>query len=257
MLDLKTLLRRRPPHPQPLPPRGRGADAGTRSVPSLLGGEGWIGGPTTATTPASKALQHTTGRTRRSPLHRPLRPGRYGADRPGSPGVILAPRHPVSIVSVMARRGKAASLSQAMADHFGLACPAPGHSAMSLDLALHWCGFEQWYAVGDGPADGALHEEMRDRLAGLAAVSDQSHGRVIVRLAGPHVRDVLAKGTPVDLHPRSFGPGRCAVTQMAHVGVHLAQTGPEAFELSLFRGFAESFWEWLTEMSDEFGYEVR
>jgi methylglutamate dehydrogenase subunit D len=44
---------------------------------------------------------------------------------------------------------------------------------------------------------------------------------------------------------------------MAHVGVHIAQVGPDAFELSLFRGFAESFWEWLGEMSDEFGYEVR
>jgi methylglutamate dehydrogenase subunit D len=44
---------------------------------------------------------------------------------------------------------------------------------------------------------------------------------------------------------------------MAHIGVHIAQVGPDAFELSLFRGFAESFWEWLGEMSAEFGYEVR
>ena len=44
---------------------------------------------------------------------------------------------------------------------------------------------------------------------------------------------------------------------MAHVGVHIAQVGPDTFELSLFRGFAESLWEWLAEMSGEFGYEVR
>ncbi len=43
---------------------------------------------------------------------------------------------------------------------------------------------------------------------------------------------------------------------MAHVGVHIAQVGNDQFELSLFRGFAESFWEWLTEMASEFGYEV-
>jgi sarcosine oxidase gamma subunit len=32
--------------------------------------------------------------------------------------------------------------------------------------------------------------------------------------------------------------------------------GPDDFELSLFRGFSESFWEWLTEQSAEFGYLV-
>jgi len=68
---------------------------------------------------------------------------------------------------------------------------------------------------------------------------------------------VLAKGTPVDLHPRVFASGQCAATQMAHVGVHLAQVEDDHFELSVFRGFSESFWEWLTEQAEEFGYLVR
>ena len=195
--------------------------------------------------------------TRRSALHRSLRHGRHGADRPGTPGVVLAQRHPVSIVSVIARNGKAHLVSEAMASHFGLPSPPPGESRSSGGLSLHWCGFEQWYAVADGFAEGALYEALKDRLSGLASVCDQSHGRVIIHIGGPNARDVLAKGTPVDLHPRTFGPGRSAVTQMAHVGVHIAQVAPEAFELSLFRGFAESFWEWLAEMSGEFGYEVR
>jgi heterotetrameric sarcosine oxidase gamma subunit len=68
---------------------------------------------------------------------------------------------------------------------------------------------------------------------------------------------VLAKGTPVDLHDDEFAVGRSAVTQMAHVGVHLTRTGKDSFELSVFRGFAESFWEWLCEQAEEFGYQVR
>jgi methylglutamate dehydrogenase subunit D len=193
--------------------------------------------------------------TRRPALS--LRQGRYGADRPRGPGVLLSLRHPVSIVTVMARKDKAKPLSDAMNGHYGLGCPPPGQSVSNDALTLHWCGFEQWYAVADGFADGALYEALRDQLSGLASVSDQSHGRVIITIEGPNVRDLLAKGTPVDLHPRAFDTGRSAVTQMAHIGVHLAQVGPDAFELSLFRGFAESFWEWLTEMSAEFGYEVR
>jgi methylglutamate dehydrogenase subunit D len=171
--------------------------------------------------------------------------------------VVLALRHPVSIVGVVARKGKAQAASETLERHFGLACPPAGESRSSNGMALHWCGFEQWYAVADGFADGALYEDLHDRLAGLASVADQSHGRVILHLDGPKARDLLAKGTGLDLHPRVFGPGRSAVTQMAHIGVHIAQVGPDAFELSLFRGFAESFWDWLCEMSAEFGYEVR
>jgi sarcosine oxidase subunit gamma len=68
---------------------------------------------------------------------------------------------------------------------------------------------------------------------------------------------VLAKGTPVDLHPSVFTAGQCAMTQMAHVGVHISHPDEDAFELSVFRGFSESFWEWLTEQAEEFGYQVK
>jgi sarcosine oxidase subunit gamma len=159
-------------------------------------------------------------------------------------------------VTIIARRGQAPALSRELMRLHGVGCPEPGHSAHGKALTLHWCGFEQWYAIADGLADGALYDELRESLQGLASVSDQSHGRVTITISGPRARDVLAKGTPVDLDPRAFGPGRVAATQMAHVGVHLAQVGADAFELSVFRGFAEDFWDWLAEMSAEYGYEV-
>jgi methylglutamate dehydrogenase subunit D len=243
-----------PPTPNPSP-RG-GGEQDLRLPPPLGGRAGERAAPRAEAARPSPPPKAPATVTRRSPLHRILRPGRHGADRPEGPGVVLALRHPVSIVTIIARKDKATDLSGAMETHFGLACPPAGHSTSNGGLALHWCGFEQWYAVSGGFADGALYEDLREHLAGLASVSDQSHGRVILHIEGPRARDVLAKGTALDLHPRALGPGRSAVTQMAHVGVHIAQVGPDAFELSLFRGFAVSFWEWLTEMSGEYGYEV-
>jgi sarcosine oxidase subunit gamma len=73
---------------------------------------------------------------------------------------------------------------------------------------------------------------------------------------GPKARALLAKGTAVDLHPQQFPIGMSAMTQMAHVGVHLTRVGADAFELSVFRGFAESFWNWLAEQALEFGYQL-
>ena len=192
-----------------------------------------------------------------SPLAGIYRQGRFGADVAGGPGVRLALRHPLSIATVIARKGKSKALSAAMKTAWGIEAPAPGHSAGGRGgIAVHWCGADQYYVVADGLAEGTLFDDLGKRLAGYASISDQSHGRVVFSLSGPMARHVLTKGTPVDLHPRVFAPGRCAVTQMAHVGVHLAQEGPESYELSLFRGFAENFWEWLTEMALEFGYEV-
>ncbi len=182
--------------------------------------------------------------------------GRHGADHADGPGVTLSVRHPASIATVIARQGKLRSLKTALKKHYGVDCPDPGQSASTRGVDIHWCGPEQWYVISHKHEDGALFRELKGRLEGAGSVSEQSHGRIILSLKGPRVRDLLAKGTPVDLHPSVFGPGQCAVTQMAHVGVHFAQVGNDQFELSLFRGFAESFWEWLTEMASEYGYQV-
>jgi sarcosine oxidase gamma subunit len=38
--------------------------------------------------------------------------------------------------------------------------------------------------------------------------------------------------------------------------VLLHRVGPEAFELYVPRSYAANLWQWLTECSAEFGYEV-
>lgn len=181
--------------------------------------------------------------------------GRFGADK-GAPGVTLSVRHPTSIVTVITRKDKTEALGKAIAAAYDFPLPGIGESTAKNGLALHWCGAEQYFAIADRKADCELYRELKSRLEGLASCSDQSHGRVIIRVSGPKARALLAKGTPIDLHPSAFGPGKSAMTQMAHVGVHLVQTAEDTFELSVFRGFSENFWEWLTEQAEEYGYQV-
>lgn len=168
--------------------------------------------------------------------------GRFGADK-GDPGMVLSVIHPLSIVAVIARQGKAKALADSLA---GL---------KKLDLL--WAGPDQYYVQTQSLPDGALYADLKNRLAGVASVSDQSHGRVAIRINGLKARALLAKGTPVDLHPDEFPVGKSVLTQMAHVSVHLTRTGTDEFTLSVFRGFSESFWEWLTSQAAEFGYQVK
>jgi methylglutamate dehydrogenase subunit D len=179
--------------------------------------------------------------TRVSPLAKVAAPGRFGADK-GAAGIELSVRHPASIVTVIARKGCAERLAGAF------------EGIKNCDV--QWAGFDQYYAVAEGRLEGVLYRDLKGRLGSIATLSDQSHGRIIIRISGPNARQVLAKGTPVDLHKGEFLIGKSAVTQMAHVGVHLTRTGEDAFELSVFRGFAESFWEWLALQAEEFGYRV-
>ena len=173
-----------------------------------------------------------------SPLQDVALQGRFGADK-GAVGVSFTVRHPMSIVTVIARAGQGAATAAAL----------KGHDAQ-------WAGSDQWFVLAENRGEGALYRELKAKLGGLASVSDQSHGRVIIRLVGPRARAVLAKGTPVDLNPDAFPSGASALTQMAHVGVHLTRAGDDVFDLSVFRGFSESFWEWITEQAAEFGYQV-
>jgi len=172
--------------------------------------------------------------TRISPLADVAVQGRFGAGTAAA-GVTFSVRHPLTIFTVIARRGKSKAVADALAKLKG--------------AAVQWAGPDQYFVL----AEGALTLD----LAGIASVSDQSHGRVVIRIEGPKARQVLAKGTPVDLHAAEFPVGKSAMTQMAHVGVHLTRVGDDAFDLSVFRGFSESFWEWLTEQAEEFGYFVR
>ncbi len=79
----------------------------------------------------------------------------------------------------------------------------------------------------------------------------------MLRLSGERVREVLSKGIPVDLHPRSCRTGHGASTTVAQIGVQIQQLGDEpVFRLMAFRSFSGSLLAWLTKSAAEFGYEI-
>lgn len=172
---------------------------------------------------------------RTSALAGAAKAGRFGADK-GAPGVTFSVIHPTTIIMAIARKGKAKALKDVL--------------AALKKVEVQWAGPDQFYIYNTPFA------ELKKRLEGLAFVVDQSHSRVVIHIAGPKARAVLAKGTPVDLHESEFPIGKSALTQMAHVSVHLTRTGADEFTLSMFRGFSESFWEWLTSQAGEFGFQV-
>lgn len=111
-----------------------------------------------------------------------------------------------------------------------------------------------------------MAEGLGAKLAGAfaseqAVVTELGHSRTVLRLAGPAVREVLAKGLPVDLDAAVFPIGRFAQSAIAHISVLVQRLadgadGEARFEVFVPRGFAVTFWEWLVEAAAERGAEV-
>jgi sarcosine oxidase subunit gamma len=80
-----------------------------------------------------------------------------------------------------------------------------------------------------------------------------SANRTTIELSGPHARDILEKGMPIDLHPRSFGPGHCAQTLLARAQVIVRQVDAKPTYHVLVRGsFAPYLADWLVDAAKEF-----
>jgi sarcosine oxidase subunit gamma len=184
------------------------------------------------------------------------RPGRYGARSEGIPAVVLAERTGLAIAHVAARRGKVSEVVDWLAAVAGAAPEDGPRCAMGNGMALVGCGPGQWLVVVEG-SQGIALARLADAPAGIASVIDHSSGKVVVRVAGARARDVLAKGCPIDLHARAFGPGAAAATEIAHMGCLIWQVDDHpTFDLAVNRSLAKSFWSWLAASAAEYGYEV-
>ena len=130
--------------------------------------------------------------------------------------------------------------------------------ARKRDVSMLWLGPDEWLVVTPDRRVARIESVLRDALEGRrAALTDVSHSRTILTLSGPEARSVLAKGCPLDLHPRVFGPGRCAQSRLAKCQVLIHQTNPApAFEIYVSRSFSQYAWTWLEDAAREFGVRI-
>ena len=127
------------------------------------------------------------------------------------------------------------------------------------DVAVLWLGPDEWLVIGPPDAGAATERQIREALAaspdaGPVAIIDVSANRTTLELSHPDARAILAGGCSIDLHPRAFGPGRCAQTLVARAGVILWQTAAEpapTYRLLVRPSFAAYLAAWLSDAIGE------
>lgn len=154
-------------------------------------------------------------------------------------------------IGLRAAPGSAAHEALAEATGVGLPMRASEVAGDPGSVAVLWLGPDEFLLIG--PEDGQpLLKDLRRGLGDLPGqVVDLSANRTIIAVEGEQARDLLEKGVPVDLHPRSFGPGQAVTTLLGPVPVLLWQTGEQSYRVLPRTSFADYTARWLLDAARE------
>ena len=118
-----------------------------------------------------------------------------------------------------------------------------------------WLGPDEWLLTSTTETPEELEARVRAAVRPLGgSATDVSAQRIGLRLTGARVRDVLAKGCSIDLHPRVFGRGSSAQTTLGQAGVvllALSDAGDDVVVL-VRASFAGYLADWLLDAALEF-----
>jgi sarcosine oxidase, subunit gamma len=183
-------------------------------------------------------------------------------------GVQITPRPFVAMADL--RVDPTGPAAAAVAEYLGVGLPTePSTYVESEASTAIWLGPDEWLvtspfrtpeeletrlraAVGAGGAESDGAESDGAEFNG--SVVDVSAQRTTLRLRGEHVRDLLAGGCSVDLHPRVFGRGAAVQTLLGRAGIVLMaldDTGTH-YQIVVRSSFAGYLIAWLLDAATEY-----
>ena len=131
----------------------------------------------------------------------------------------------------------------------GVALPrAPRTSATKGDVTVLWLSIDQWLVTLPREKLPKTFATLRKKTEGLFALAtDMSDARTVIRLRGDGAREVMMKGTSVDMLAPDIEAGTVRRMLFAEIAAlcHVIGTEPEELELYVFRSYADYAWEWL------------
>jgi sarcosine oxidase subunit gamma len=118
----------------------------------------------------------------------------------------------------------------------------PNTVARGAEYDALWLGPDEWLVRSLEPRSALLETRLTAALAGqFAAAVDVGSGYTVLEARGARVRDVLARGCPLDLHPRLFAQGQCAQSHYFKASIVLVPVERDAYEIVVRRSFADYF----------------
>ena len=118
-----------------------------------------------------------------------------------------------------------------------------------------WLGPDEWLLSSTTETPEEFEARVRAAVLPLGgSATDVSAQRIGLRLTGARVREVLAKGCSLDLHPWTFRRGNSAQTALGQAGVvllALSEAGDD-YAVLVRSSFAGYLADWLLDAALEF-----
>ena len=186
--------------------------------------------------------------TRRSPLADYV--DRFAALSESSNGTLVIREIPFLTQINFRANPSVAEVIAGVQHQLGMTLPVePNTVATKGDRSCLWVGPDEWMLVAPPDQRLTIEAALRSALGDHpGAIVDVSANRTAIEVKGISARDLLAYGCAIDLHPRAFGPGRCAQTMLAKAQVIVQQTADTpAFLIYVRASFATYLADWLLD----------
>jgi sarcosine oxidase subunit gamma len=130
----------------------------------------------------------------------------------------------------------APAAAQLAGSAFGVALPSAACRAeTAANRAALWLGPDEWLLLAESIDADALEGALQGHPAALV---DVSHRTLFFKLSGPLAARTLNCGCPLDLDMAAFPVGMCTRTVLEKAEIILWRTGPEEFQIGVWRSFA-------------------
>ena len=140
-----------------------------------------------------------------------------------------------------------ASFMAAVRSVLGVELPVKPRTSVSWgDVKVLWLSTDQWLILSSRSKAHELLASLRAALQGIhSLVVDVSDMRAIIRLEGDGCREVIMKGTSLDLLDPEYVQGCCRRMRYAEIAALLDVVEDDVFDIYVFRSFAHYTWNFL------------
>ena len=135
----------------------------------------------------------------------------------------------------------------------GVALPAAPRTSVSWgDIKVLWLSTDQWLILCPRTKAHALLAELRGALTGIHSLAvDVSDMRAVIRMEGEGSREILMKGTSLDLLSGDYAASTCRRMRFAEIAALLHVVEEDIFDIYVFRSYAHYAWDFLLATARE------
>ncbi len=124
------------------------------------------------------------------------------------------------------------------------------------DIRVLWLSTDQWLITCARSRAQSLADELSSALASVhSLVVNVSDMRAIIRLEGTRVREVVMKGSSLDLTDGDYTSGTVRRMRFAEIATLLHIVEDNVIDIYMFRSYADYAWEFLLKAARK-GSEV-